>query len=138
MSQLEVFEKAVREKPYQVRIFGPPNWLVCERAGPHLDKPHEMAEKMAAAVEELRAEYGLDKPVPKRPEKGPHPPEHIEGECGYCVPKDVPTGDVSPTNVPSPREGNYTQLCQGCYKRPVETGRQRCSGCRKAAQRAKS
>lgn len=68
----------------------------------------------------------------------PHPAEHVEGQCEYCrqdVPKNVPSGDMSPTNVPKPQEGDYTEVCPQCFKRPVVAGRKLCDGCRKAEYR---
>ena len=92
---LEVWERAVEEKPYQARVFGPPNWLVLERAGPDA-KP----EKRAEVVEELRREYGPDEPI---------------------VAKTVASGAVSPADVATtcsacgqrpPQPGR--QVCAGC------------------------
>jgi hypothetical protein len=104
---LEVWERVVREKPAQARVFGPPAWLVAERVAPDA-KP----EVRAKAVEALRREYGLDEPV---------------------VPKNVPNGDNSEANVPNAQEG----LCEDCGKRQAVAGRKLCDGCRKAAYRGR-
>lgn len=85
---------------------------------------------------ELKAKYGIEGPIRPNP-KGPHPPEHIEGKCGYCVPKNVPSGGMSPTDVPRAGGGEVPQPCPQCLTRSVVPGRQLCDACRKAAQRAK-
>ncbi len=139
MPSLAEWEKVVRESPYQARVFGPPNWLVAQKAG-----PDPSPEKLAAVHSQLRAQYGLDEPVPRR-ERGPHPAEHVEGECEYCcghdpwpagreavqpgrvVPTIVPATAVSPQNVPA--------LCERCGKNEKEGRHPVCAGCRKAAYR---
>jgi hypothetical protein len=129
--QLAVFERAVKEKPHQVRVFGPPSWMVAERLSPKPD-----AIEVGKVTAELRAEYGLDEPVPRRPEKGPHPAEHVEGECGYCrqnVADPVADREMSPVDV-----ADRPDTCSVCGENEPQPGRRVCSACRKAAQRAKS
>lgn len=106
------------------------------QVAPHLSRGStvELAETMARGrlreVSMLELERARAAEI--RARKGPHPAEHVEGECGYCapvVPTNVPTGNVSLPDVPT--------LCEACGVRPREGKYRQCSGCRKAAQRAR-
>jgi hypothetical protein len=111
VQQLEVFERAVREKPYEMRIFGPPSWMVAERLSPKAD-----AVEVGKVVEEFRAEYGLDVP---------------RGVLGAPpnVADPVADQEMSPVDVAT--------RCSACGERPAQAGRRQCSGCRKQAERDK-
>ncbi len=93
MSQLEVWETAVRERPAQARIFGPPNWLVCERVAADASP-----EVRAEAVEALRREYGLDVPTSELSLHNVPTPLSTCLTCGV-----------------RPREGRYKE-CSACRK----------------------
>ncbi len=73
-----------------------------------------------------------------RARKGPHPAEHVEGECEYCTPKSVPTEPTSLHRVPTVNiacDDADEGFCETCRARPREGQYKQCSACRKAAYR---
>ncbi len=124
MSQLAVFERAVREKPYQARIFGPPCWMVAEKLSPKAD-----GVEVGRVTAELRAKYALDVP---------------RGNLG--APPSVPTDDLSRQDVPTLNEGGSSPreeiarmgLCGTCHVNKRDGRNLQCSACRKALQRRKA
>lgn len=52
-SPVELWERALKEQPEKVRIFGPPAWLVAQRVTKKYG-PHEIAQR-------IRKELGIER-----------------------------------------------------------------------------
>ena len=96
MAELAAWESAVRERPSEARIYGPPSWLV-------LETWNEKRESFQEAAVRVRARYGLDEPQGPR-KKANVPTQHKSRDilCENC--RD------------NPREGRY-KVCAACRKR---------------------
>ena len=111
MTELEAWETAVRERPSEARIFGPPSWLVLETW------QGAAKESFQDAAVRVRERYGLDEP------QGPRMSDRVRT-------KTKEGADI-------PQSADNVRTCKGCSE--PWTGRGLvCWACQKQRQRGNS